>query len=860
MDGQTHISKYAIVQRLGTGGMAEVFKCRLSGVGGFEKTVVIKKILPHLMEDESFVSMFLDEARIAANLTHPNIVQVFEIAQDDDGTPFIAMEYVRGPTLSQLIKKAAKEGGLSAPRFARLIAGAALGLEYAHNARGPEGAPLNIVHRDISPQNIIVSIDGTPKILDFGVAKADGRLTHTQGGVVKGKLRFMAPEQIRDPNGDLDRRADVFALGVCLYVSTTGHLPFSGDSDVHIMQAITSGSFQPPHEFVPGFPTELEHIIDWAMKPDREQRCPSAKALADELMRWVSTGGGGLTDDLPKWLAGLFPEIDAESWGGGVKTPSGVSSLGRASGASRASGLLSRPSSPSGMRPMTNPGLRTASNPALRPSSGSAVRPPPQAVAMPDVEVDIDATGALPPGFTPASGTVSPAGPQPAPGAGAPKSKVGLAVAGVVGLVAVAAGVGFAFRSAPPPAPPVAAPAPAPAPALESVKPYLAEARRLLDEGKSARAREQLERARGYGKLSAEEDVQLTGLESELRVAVSIDAAERALADGNVDEAQKKLQAIEPGERDTPRVRALQAHLDEKLAAATPPSPAPAPAPAPSPNAKTPARPAGRPTPLAVTSEPSGATVLVDGSEVGTTPLSNASLSPGAHAVELRKKDFQPSSQSVTAAGKPLSLTVRLVAQEPAAPVKVAEVKTHLVVTASVRARVSIDGVDVGDTPVDTEALKPGRHTVALAAAGYQPSSRELVLSAGEKQNASFELQKVEAKPEPVAAPVKAAPQAPSLPKSYAARTLQDLAGIFRRVEMEAAGKGGLAASQVRGTTSVLGNELAQSAGAGQAIDVYPAGMYWFIVRGALAGKAPAQLAKELKTAHYNGDLENLAQ
>ena len=228
------IAKYSIDRRLGTGGLAEVFKCHLVGIGGFDKTVVVKRILPHLAEDDDFVAMFLDEARIAANLNHPNIVQVYEIAQDEDGTPYIAMEFVRGPTFAQVIRSACKAGDLKISSMAKIVMGAAQGLDYAHHAKGANGEPLHIVHRDVSPHNIMVSLDGVTKVLDFGVARADGRLPHTRGGAVKGKARFMAPEMLTDPNGPLDGRADVFSLGVCLYVATVGAWPFNGNNDTAI--------------------------------------------------------------------------------------------------------------------------------------------------------------------------------------------------------------------------------------------------------------------------------------------------------------------------------------------------------------------------------------------------------------------------------------------------------------------------------------------------------------------------------------------------------------------------------------------------------------------------------------------------
>jgi eukaryotic-like serine/threonine-protein kinase len=217
------IGKFQIVGQLGRGGMADVFVCRLQGIGGFDKEVVLKRIIPERAGDPHFVKMFLDEARVVANLNHPNIVQVFEIGEQD-GIPYMAMEYVKGVTLSMVIREASRQKKINYSHCATIIAGVCDALEYAHNANGPDGEPLGLVHRDVTPGNIVISREGTPKLLDFGVARARGRLAQTEAGTIKGKLRYMAPEQISQ--GPLDARADIFSLGVCLFEITTGQHPF----------------------------------------------------------------------------------------------------------------------------------------------------------------------------------------------------------------------------------------------------------------------------------------------------------------------------------------------------------------------------------------------------------------------------------------------------------------------------------------------------------------------------------------------------------------------------------------------------------------------------------------------------------
>jgi serine/threonine protein kinase len=302
------IGKYSIVQPLGSGGMAEVFKCRLSGIGGFDKVIVVKRMLPHLASDPEFVRMFLDEARLTANLNHPNIVQVYEI-DEVDSTPYIAMEYVHGPTLwalTRLLRKNPDKRHFG--HLARIMAGICAGLHWAHNATDINGEPLRIVHRDVSPQNILISMSGLPKLCDFGVAKARGRLANTQVGTLKGKYKYIAPEQVRS-DSDIDYRADVFSAGVCLFEASTGKLPVTGDSDVELLQAVVGGKYRKPSELLADFPEELERILLSALEPNRDNRCASARHLQEELESFCSSGEWRSSpQEVGLWLRSIFPE------------------------------------------------------------------------------------------------------------------------------------------------------------------------------------------------------------------------------------------------------------------------------------------------------------------------------------------------------------------------------------------------------------------------------------------------------------------------------------------------------------------------------------------------------------------------
>jgi serine/threonine-protein kinase len=305
------LGKYQLVRKLATGGMAEVYLAKAAGPMGFEKTLVLKRILPHLAEDPAFVEMFLGEAKLAAQLNHPNIVQIFDFGEAD-GEYFLAMEYIDGPNLRVLLKKAQTAGLVLPPALcARFIASACEGLAFAHDFNDPEtGQPLGLIHRDISPDNILVSRQGAVKVVDFGIAKAAGQSHKTQTGMVKGKLAYMPPEQVRAK--PLDRRVDVYALGVVLYELLTGQKPYDAPTDASLMQAILFEPQVPAVQHRPDLPEALHRILDRCLAKDREQRYADCLGLAAELEEFIlSVGKPVTTQQVVQLIAQVSPHSDS---------------------------------------------------------------------------------------------------------------------------------------------------------------------------------------------------------------------------------------------------------------------------------------------------------------------------------------------------------------------------------------------------------------------------------------------------------------------------------------------------------------------------------------------------------------------
>jgi hypothetical protein len=288
---ETTFGRYTIIRKLAKGGMAEVFLARAVGPMGFEKTVVLKRMLPELAQDEAFVQMFLAEARLAASFTQPHLAQVFDFGQHD-GTLFIAMEYVDGPTLRALIRRTRALGfSLPCDVVARIFADACAGLHYVHELKDSvSGRPLQLVHRDISPENVIISQAGVVKVLDFGIVKSSNSdRAYTKSGTVRGKLAYMSPEQVSEE--PIDRRSDVWALGLVLFEVLTGQLPYTASKDAAVLKAILLEPFEPLATLRPDAPLKLGGIVSRCLAKDKLARYASMRELQADLEALISAMG-----------------------------------------------------------------------------------------------------------------------------------------------------------------------------------------------------------------------------------------------------------------------------------------------------------------------------------------------------------------------------------------------------------------------------------------------------------------------------------------------------------------------------------------------------------------------------------------
>src|SRR5882672_2473595 len=305
--------KYYLLERINVGGMAEVFKAKTFGVEGFERLLAVKRILPNIAEDEEFIAMFIDEAKISVQLQHANIAQIFDLGKVEDSF-FIALEYVNGKDLRAIFDRTRQRGEvMPISQSAYVVMQVCEGLDYAHNKRDGQGRELHLIHRDISPQNVLIGYEGEIKLIDFGIAKAAGKASKTQAGILKGKFGYMSPEQVRGL--PIDRRSDVFAVGIVLYELLTSERLFVGESDFSTLEKVRNVEILPPSSYNRKIPPELERIALKALAKDPEDRYQNAIDLHDDLQAFLySVGEIYSRKDLSAWMKKNFAiEIEEDN-------------------------------------------------------------------------------------------------------------------------------------------------------------------------------------------------------------------------------------------------------------------------------------------------------------------------------------------------------------------------------------------------------------------------------------------------------------------------------------------------------------------------------------------------------------------
>ncbi|HLM74153.1 MAG TPA: serine/threonine-protein kinase, partial [Polyangiaceae bacterium] len=358
--------RYEIIRTIASGGMAVVHLGRALGVGGFERLVAVKVMHPHVASEPECVDMFLDEARLAARIRHPNVVGTIDVSEDELGV-FLVMEYVEGPSFQAVLRELKKK---KAERpldvMLRIFIDALHGLHAAHELNDADGSPLNLVHRDVSPQNILIGVDGIARITDFGVARAETRLSTTQSGQIKGKFAFMAPEQVRML--PVDRRADVYAAGVLLWEVLTGKKLVEADNELAIITQILTQKWQLPHEVNEAAPRPLSDVCMRAMMASPDARYPTTAAFAEALE--VAAKEAGIAVATARQVSTFIRELNAHEAAGDMPGPVSNRPLRNTIPPSNAS----RPPPPVASRPP--PSLSSPPRPEA--ASGAPVEPTPE--------------------------------------------------------------------------------------------------------------------------------------------------------------------------------------------------------------------------------------------------------------------------------------------------------------------------------------------------------------------------------------------------------------------------------------------------------------------------------------------------
>ena len=417
------VGRYTLCGEVAAGGMATVHVGRLAGAAGFGRAVAIKRMHAHLAKDAEFVSMFIDEARVAARIHHPNVAATLDVVAREDEL-FVILEYVHGESLATLLRKATWNGrAMPLATALRVTVDVLYGLHAAHEAKTEQGAPLGIVHRDVSPQNVLIGTDGLARVIDFGVAKATGRLQSTGEGQIKGKIAYMSPEQLRGES--IDRRSDVYAASVMLWELLTGKRLFEQTNQGALMLSVLEGEVLPPSAMAVGLPKAFDEIVLRGLSRDPEQRFPTAQEMASRL---EAIGPLATPHAVGSWVT----ETAADALRARAAK---IAQMERASD----QGLAPPAESPA--LQIAQPGP-AAAEPAPEPAPAAPSAPRPVEPPLPSVEISLSTMSHLAAGATasPASAALEP--PASGTARGAPRGP--WLLVGLAGACALAGGAGLA--------------------------------------------------------------------------------------------------------------------------------------------------------------------------------------------------------------------------------------------------------------------------------------------------------------------------------------------------------------------------------------------------------------------------------
>jgi len=354
------VGRYALYQAIASGGMATVYLGRLLGPVGFARTVAVKRLHPYFASDRQFASMFLDEARLAARIRHPNVVPTVDVVATN-GELYLVMEYVHGESVARLVRMASEQGKpVPVPVVVATLSGALQGLTAAHEARSERGEPLQIIHRDVSPQNILLGLDGQARLIDFGVARAEGRLHTTQTGQVKGKIAYMSPEQLQgEPIGP---STDVYAASVVLWETLTGQRLFRAENEGNLVALVVEGTTRPPSSVVPELPEALDALVLRGLSVNPADRFATARDMASELAACMPVAP---PEEVGEWVeAHAAQELSERA--------ARIADIERDSAVSQSRELRSSPGSANAAPTSTPTGRREANPPSL---GATRVRP-----------------------------------------------------------------------------------------------------------------------------------------------------------------------------------------------------------------------------------------------------------------------------------------------------------------------------------------------------------------------------------------------------------------------------------------------------------------------------------------------------